>query len=52
MGEEKALTFSKGESSMMNKELIKSYALEVYDEIVEYRRYLHAHPELSGKTNY
>lgn len=34
---------------MMNKELIKSYALEVYDEIVEYRRYLHAHPELSGK---
>lgn len=31
----------------MNKELIKKYAAEVYDEIVEYRRYLHAHPEVS-----
>lgn len=33
----------------MDKERIKSYAAEVYDEIVGYRRYLHAHPELSAK---
>ena len=32
----------------MNKDLIKKYTAEVYDEIVGYRRHLHAHPELSA----
>ena len=33
----------------MNKELIKTYVSQVYDEAVLFRRYLHAHPELSMK---
>lgn len=32
----------------MNKDLIKKYTAEVYDEIVGYRRHLHSHPELSA----
>ena len=31
----------------MDKELFKRCAFEVFDEIVGYRRYLHAHPEVS-----
>lgn len=31
----------------MNKDLIKQYTAEIYEEVVGYRRYLHAHPELT-----
>jgi len=33
----------------MDKDLIKQYTAEVYEEAVGCRRYLHAHPELSGQ---
>lgn len=32
---------------MVNKATIKKQASEVFQEVVEYRRYIHAHPELS-----
>ncbi len=34
--------------TMMDKDFIKHYTSEVYEEVVGYRRYLHAHPEVSG----